>query len=130
MKNEGKLIGYKMNQYSFATKKYCQTLNLREDKELIAEYVKRHAEGEFWTEIGEQMRRVGILDMEIFISGSKLFMIVETPEDFDWDKAFGELSKMPKQIEWEEYMSIFQDCGEGLSSTEKWQLMDRIFHIY
>lgn len=130
MKKEGRLTGYKVNKYPFATKKYCQTLNLRDDEELISEYVRRHSAEEFWSQIGEEMRQVGILDMEIFISGNKLFMIVETPEDFDWDKAFSELSRMPKQIEWEEYMSIFQDCGEGLSSTEKWQLMDRIFHIY
>lgn len=130
MIEENKLIGYKTKKYPFPTKRYFQTLNLKDDPELIKEYVKRHSQDEFWPVIGEEIRRVGILDMEIFIFENKLFMVVETPEDFDWDSAFAELAKRPKQIEWEEYMSVFQDCGEGLSSTEKWQLMDRIFHIY
>ena len=129
--NEGnKLTGYTAKKYPFPTKRYFQTMNLKNDPKLIEMYIKRHSSEEHWPVIVEGIRSVGILDMEIFIFDNKLFMIVETPEDFDWDSAFAKLSTLPRQAEWEDYMAIFQDCEEGMSSSEKWQLMDRIFHLY
>ncbi len=50
--------------------------------------------------------------------------------DFDWDTAFSRLAGLPRQAEWEEYMSVFQQAAPGASSAEKWQLMERIFHVY
>ena len=77
--------GYKVKEYSLPVKRYCQTLELKNDAELIKEYVKRHSLAEAWPEIREGIRSVGILEMEIYILGERLFMIVETPLDFDWD---------------------------------------------
>lgn len=57
-------------------------------------------------------------------------MIVETPLDFDWDTAMAELATLPRQQEWEEYMSIFQQCVSGATSNEKWQMMERMFYLY
>ena len=34
--------GYRVQSYSQPVKRYCQTLNLKENPELIAEYRKRH----------------------------------------------------------------------------------------
>jgi L-rhamnose mutarotase len=78
----------------------------------------------------EAIRAVGILEMEIYILGSRLFMIVETPLDFEWDSAMAKMATLPRQEEWEAYMAIFQEAKEGASSAEKWQLMDRMFHLY
>lgn len=47
------------------------------------------------------IRAVGILEMEIYILGSQLFMIIETPLDFDWEIAMDKLSNLPRQAEWE-----------------------------
>ena len=127
---ENKSTGYKVNKYSFETKRYCQTLDLKDDPQLISEYISKHSEEQFSEEIMEGMRKVGILDMDIYISGNKLFMIVETRLDFEWEKAFTELASLPGQQEWEDTVSIFQQVKEGASSSEKWQLMDRIFRIY
>lgn len=127
---EDKKQGYRVKEYNGPVKRYCQTLDLKENPQLIAEYRKRHAEGEVWPETLEAIRAVGILEMEIYILGNRLFMIVETPLDFDWDSAMARMATLPRQEEWEAYMSIFQDAGEGASSAEKWQLMDRMFHLY
>ena len=97
---------------------------------MIAEYQKRHSQGEVWAETLEAIRAVGILEMEIYILGSRLFMIVETPLDFEWDSAMAKMATLPRQEEWEAYMAIFQEAKEGASSAEKWQLMDRMFHLY
>ncbi|MDR2039194.1 MAG: L-rhamnose mutarotase [Bacteroidales bacterium] len=125
-----KKTGYPSKQYPFPTKRYCQTLDLKNDPALIAEYIERHSEARHWPEINEGIRSVGILEMEIYQIDIRLFMIVETPLDFEWDTAFEKLSKLPRQEEWEEYMSVFQNSQPGASSAEKWQLMDRIFRLY
>lgn len=122
--------GYKSKTYNKPIKRYCQTMDLRTNPELIAEYKKRHSKEHIWHEIIEGIKEVGILEMEIYIFGTKLFMIVETDIDFDWDTAMSKLATLPRQQEWENYMSIFQDAKEGAKATEKWNLMERMFYLY
>jgi L-rhamnose mutarotase len=77
--------GYRVKEHGCSTKRYCQTLELKDVPELIQEYIMFHSQAYAWPEIREGIRSVGILEMEIYISGNRLFMIVETPLDFDWD---------------------------------------------
>jgi len=121
--------GYAIRPFPFPTKRYCQTLELKNDPVLIEEYKKRHNNKFYWPEVGEGIRSVGILEMEIYLFGTRLVMIVEAALDFDWYAAFSKLEKLPRQSEWEEYMSVFQMAKETASSAEKWQLMDRIFKL-
>ena len=125
-----KTEGYKVKSYSQPVKRYCQTLSLRDNPELIEAYRKAHSKEESWPEIRAGIREVGILEMEIYILGSKLFMIVETPLNFDLDKAMAKLATLPRQAEWEEYVAKFQQCAEGATSDEKWQMMERMFYLY
>lgn len=111
--------GYKMKEYSMPTKRYCQTLSLKNNPILIEEYRKIHSEEKAWPEIRAGIRAVGILEMEIYILGSQLFMIIETPLDFDWEIAMDKLSNLPRQAEWEKYVSKFQDCPYLSSSDRK-----------
>ena len=125
-----KTEGYKVKSYSQPVKRYCQTLSLRDNPELIEAYRKAHSKEESWPEIRAGIREVGIVELEIYILGSKLFMIVETPLNFDWDKAMAKLATLPRQAEWEEYVAKFQQCAEGATSDEKWQMMERMFYLY
>ena len=122
--------GYKMKEFSMPTKRYCQTLSLKNNPILIEEYRKIHSEEKAWPEIRAGIRAVGILEMEIYILGSQRFMIIETPLDFDWKIAMDKLSNLPRQAEWEKYVSKFQDCPCLSSSAEKWKLMERMFYLY
>lgn len=122
--------GYPVKEYRRPVKRYCQTLDLRDNPELIAEYRKRHSRDHIWPEILRGIQEVGILEMEIYILGTRLVMIVETPMDFNWDEAMSRLNTLPRQTEWEEYMSIFQNAEPGMSSAEKWRPMERMFHLY
>lgn len=110
-------------------KRYCKTLKLENDPTLIEAYKKVHAPGAVWPEITQGMREVGILEMEIYIFGNRLFMIMDTVPDFDHDKAMAELAKKPRQAEWEAYVSRFQNTSADASADEKWQLMERIFRM-
>ena len=122
--------GYPVRQYTEKVKRYCQTLNLKNNPDLIAEYRKIHSREEAWPEIRAGIRAVGILEMEIYIKGCSLFMIVETPLDFDWDEAMEKLSHLPRQQEWEEYVARFQECAPMSTSSEKWKKMERMFYLY
>ena len=110
-------------------KRYCKTLLLKNDPQLIEDYKKVHAPGAAWPEIMQGMKEVGILDMEIYLDGNRLFMIMDTVADFDHEKAMAELATKPRQSEWEAYVSRFQKTTEDASADDKWQLMDRIFEL-
>lgn len=121
---------YQVKEYHQPVKRYCRTLDLRDDAALIAEYRRRHSQTEIWPEIMAGILEVGILEMEIYILDTRLFMIIETALDFDWDTAMERLSTLPRQQEWEDYMSIFQLAAPGATSAQKWQPMERMFHLY
>ena len=112
-----------------AIKRYCKTLSLKDDHQLIEDYKKVHAPGAAWPEITKGMREVGIIDMEIYIMGTRLFMIMDTVADFDHDKAMTELATKPRQSEWEAYVSRFQQTSAEATADEKWQLMERIYKL-
>ena len=72
---------------------------------------------------------VGILDMEIYINGTQLFMIMDTIPDFDHDKAMAELATKPRQSEWEAYVSKFQQTSAEASADDKWRMIERIYKL-
>lgn len=108
-------------------KRYCQTLELVDQPDLIEAYIREHSR--VWPEVQNGIREVGILDMQIYAYGNKLFMIVDTVDDFDWIKDNERLSKLPRQAEWEAYMAGFQGSDPDAPSTDKWKLMTKIFEL-
>ncbi len=129
-KSQAEKLSVRRKKHDIPTKIFCQTLDLKDDLELIEAYKARHSREEVWSEILEGIKEIGILGMDIYIHKNRLFMIIETALDFKWDEAFAKLDTLPRQKEWEEYMSIFQQAEKGSSSSEKWKLMQRIFHLY
>ncbi len=130
MNTNNKTSGYRCKEYGMPVKRYCQTMDLKNNPELIAKYKEAHDRYHSWPEIREGIKSVGILEMEIYILDNHLFMIVETPVDFDWDSAMAKLATLPRQSEWEDYVAMFQQCKHGSTSDEKWQMMERMFYLY
>ncbi len=110
-------------------KRFCNTLLLEDDQELIKEYRRVHSPGEAWPEITQNMLDVGIIDMEIYIIGNRLFMIMDTLPGFNHDTAMQELSKKPRQSEWEAFVSRFQQTTKEAPATDKWKPMERIYKL-
>ncbi len=106
-------------------KRYSQRLSLVDDVEMIRQYVEVHAH--VWPEVIAGQREVGILDMQIYRHGRDLFMIMDTVDEFDFVKDMARLATLPRQAEWEAYVSSFQGSKADARSDEKWQLMERIF---
>ena len=108
-------------------KRFCQTLELRDDPAMIAAYEEAHAH--VWPEIKSGIREVGILDMQIYRLGTRLFMIMDTVDSFDWTADNARLATLPRQAEWEAFVARMQGADPAAPSTAKWHLMDRIFTL-
>ena len=122
--------GYIQSLSDGEIKRYVQFLDINDDPELMAKYRYWHSEEHHWQEIRDGIRAVGILEMEIYMQGPRLVMIVDAPADFDWQAAMDRLATMPRQAEWEAFVARFQGCEADARSDEKWQPAERIFRLY
>jgi L-rhamnose mutarotase len=93
------------------------------------QYKEVHTRGNAWPEITRGMREAGILDMEIHIAGTRLFMIMDTRSDFDHDSAMAELATKPGKSELETNVSRLQLSDSYSSAGEKWALLERIYKL-
>jgi L-rhamnose mutarotase len=109
------------------TSRYCLTLDLKHDPALIAEYKRYHEK--IWPEITKSIRDAGIVDLEIHIHGTRMFMIMEVNENFSFERKAEADRNNPKVQEWEELMWKFQMPLPGARPGEKWILMDRMFKL-
>lgn len=107
--------------------RYCLSLDLKEDDKLIEEYEAYHKK--VWPEIIDSIKVSGIKQMEIYRVGNRLFMIMETGEDFSFEsKTIADKSNL-KVKEWEELMWKYQQALPGSKPGEKWILMQKIFDL-
>ena len=111
------------------TKRYCLTLDLKNDPKLIAEYKQFHAPGKAWPEITKSIRDSGIENMEIYLLGTRMFMIIEANEKFSLEAKAAADRLNPRVQEWEQLMWKFQQPLPQASNGEKWMLMQEIFKL-
>ena len=109
------------------SKRYCLALDLKDSPQLIEEY-KRHHQS-VWPEIAKSIRDSGIEDMEIYLLGTRLFMIMEVSDRFSFEEKARSDQGNPKVQEWEELMWKFQQPLPQARPGEKWMLMERIFKL-
>ncbi len=110
-------------------RRYCLACDLKDNPELISEYKRYHATGNTWPEITQSIKDAGILDMEIYLTGNRLFMIMEVDETFDFLRKARMDTDNPKVQEWEELMSQFQQLLPWAGKGEKWVVMEKIFKL-
>lgn len=108
-------------------KRYCLALDLKDDPELIAEYEKYHES--IWPEIRQSITSSGITHMEIYRCFNRLFMIMETDDNFSFDKKGAMDAGNAKVQEWEDLMWKYQQAIPGSKPGEKWVLMNKIFEL-
>jgi L-rhamnose mutarotase len=109
------------------SRRYCLTLDLKDDPQLIAEYKKHHRR--IWPEITASLKDSGIEDAEIYLLGTRLFMILEVNDSFSFDTKTQADRQNPKVREWEELMWKFQSPLPQAKAGEKWILMEKIFQL-
>jgi L-rhamnose mutarotase len=108
-------------------KRYCLALDLVNDKQAITAYDDYHKN--VWPEIKESLKEAGILDMEIYRTGNRLFMILKVSPEFSFEKKKQLDQANPVVHKWETLMSTFQSPLPGSGPGEKWILMERVFKL-
>jgi L-rhamnose mutarotase len=105
--------------------RYCLALDLKDDPELIEAYEAHHRK--VWPEILAGIREAGILEMEIYRTGNRLFMIMETKDGFSFEAKAEKDRHDPNVADWEALMWKYQQALPHAAPGEKWVLMNKIF---
>ena len=108
-------------------KRYCLALDLKDDPMLIAEYEEHHRK--VWPEILQSISTAGIQQMEIYRVSNRLFMVMETNEDFSFERKAAMDAANGKVQEWEKLMWKYQQALPGSKPGEKWILMEKVFAL-
>lgn len=111
------------------TKRICLACDLQEDDALIEMYKKNHAPGSVWPEVIQSIKSAGIVDMQIYLTGNRMFMIMDVDETFDPQRKAKMDAENPKVQEWEELMWKFQQGLPWAKPGEKWLQMEQIFGL-
>ncbi len=107
--------------------RHCLTLDLRDDPVKIAEYKRYHEK--IWPEIRDSIRDAGVTGMEIYLLGTRMFMIMDVTDEFSFDRKAAMDRANPKVQEWEALMAQFQAVPEGGDPVQKWQPMEKVFDL-
>jgi len=108
-------------------KRYCFALDLINDSKLISEYKKYHEK--IWPEITNSIESAGIENLDIYLTGNRLFMIMEVNSSFSFEKKTTMDLENPKVQEWENLMWKYQQKLPFAKEGEKWILMDKIYQL-
>lgn len=108
-------------------KRYCLALDLNEDSSAIEEYIKHHRQVP--SAIRKSIVDAGIEVMDIYLTGNRLFMIMEVNSDFSFDKK-AEMDRTNSEVQkWEALMAKFQKALPWAGEGEKWVVMEKIFGL-
>jgi len=109
-------------------KQYAQTLMLKDDPAVIAAYKAHHAN--IWPEVAEGLRAIGITQMQIWLLGRRLFMLMETVDDFDPGSDFPRYEAgHPRRAEWQRLMESLQEPVPEAKPGEWWAAMEEVFRL-
>jgi L-rhamnose mutarotase len=109
------------------SRRYCLTLDLKDDPGLIAEYKRQHEK--IWPEITQSIKSAGVEDLEIYLLGTRMFMIMEVNDQFSFEQKTKADNENRKVREWEQLMWKYQQALPQAGPGEKWLLMERIFKL-
>jgi L-rhamnose mutarotase len=104
---------------------YILACDLKNDPALIAEYEKYHQA--VWPEVLQSLQDAGIRRMEIFRTGNRLTMLIDTTGDFSFERKANMDNANPKVQAWEKIMGTFQDQLPHAPAGVKWLPMEKIF---
>ena len=111
------------------TKRICYACDLKDNPESIATYKRYHVTGNTWPEVTKNIKQAGIVDMQIYLTGNRMFIIMEVDETFDPNKKAEMDANNPKVQEWEQLMWKYQQGLPWAKKGEKWVEMEQIFQL-
>jgi L-rhamnose mutarotase len=107
--------------------RHCLTLDLKKNEAAIAEYKRYHKK--IWPEVKETLLDAGVLTMEIYLLGTRMFMIMDVDETFSLSAKASADAVNAKVQEWETTMQQFQQQLPEARGDQWWMVMDKIFSL-
>lgn len=107
--------------------RYAQALDLRNDPDILAQYDAYHRA--VWPEVKAALRAIGIVNMQIFRTGNRLFMIYDAPDGFEPARDFATYTQVARAREWDELMKTFQQPVPGAVEGVWWTPMELVFDL-
>ena len=107
--------------------RHCLALDLKDDAEAIAEYKRYHVK--IWPEVRDSLREAGVMEMEIYLMGTRLFMIMDVNDTFTLAAKATADAANAKVQEWEAIMSGFQMPLPQSRPGQRWVEMERVFNL-
>ena len=111
------------------TRRLCAALDLRDDPTLIARYKDWHRPGGPPAAVNRALRAADIRTLEIYLCGTRLFMVMEVGPDYDPARRAASDAANPDVAAWEELMWTFQQPLPGAAPGEKWVPAERIYAL-
>jgi len=107
-------------------RQYFLTLNLKNDESLISIFEEHYQKGKVWPEILNSWSAAGILNMDMFRSGTCLLVVITVDKFFSIEKKI-ELDRTNLKVrEWEELMDGFYSTDLKGLNENGWQLMSKV----
>jgi L-rhamnose mutarotase len=112
-----------------SVRRLCFALDLRDDPEAIAAYKVWHAPGGPPAAVNASIRAAGIQALEIYLTGDRLFMIMEVDGTFSAQAKAASDAADPEVQAWETLMWSFQKpclgrrparSGSPVSGSTRW----------
>jgi len=114
------------NMSAAASVRYALALDLVDDPAHIEAYEEAHRN--VWPEVLQHLRVHGVLGMEIYRLGTRLFMVMEVdPDRYDPARMARAAAENPAIVRWETWMWTYQLPTPWTPAGEKWVPMQRIF---
>ncbi|MGK6351188.1 L-rhamnose mutarotase [Parapedobacter sp. DT-150] len=108
-------------------KRYTLALDLKDDEQLIAEYERLHRNVP--PEIRQSILDAGVTRMDIYRFANRLLMVMETVDDFSFERKAAADAADPRVQEWEALVGTYQQPIPGTKMGEKWVVMGQIFEL-
>jgi L-rhamnose mutarotase len=107
--------------------RHCLTLDLKDDETAISEYKRHHVK--IWPEVKKSLFDAGIIDMEIYLAGTRLFMMMDVNDQFSPVAKAAADAADPKVQQWERLMEQFQQELPQSTPGQKWVPMEKVFSL-
>ena len=104
-------------------KTFAYTLDLKNNPEIISAYKEYHKK--VWPEVLKSIRSSGVKTSKIFLLGTRLFLIIEAEEDFN----FLGYTTGQKEKDWDELMRSLQCPVKEAKPGEWWAEMELVYDL-
>jgi len=110
------------------SRRHVFTVNLKDDPGIFEAYARHHRE--VWPEVQASLRQVGVQQMDVYLLGRRLVMVVEMRDGIDYRTAFkSHASSSQRVAEWERLMRSLQEPPAEARAGEWWAAMEPVFHL-